>query len=137
VLASRLRGRLPELEGSLATRVYAIADPRQVADPTYLHSLWDSGLLSRMGTEDALYTELDKDLTPKRAKKFAKGKLDQWADQSHRQAQVEVYGRLPKAPAGTTIELGETYQQPAVPIVREQLERAGARLAKILNATLK
>jgi len=27
------------LEASLATRVYAIADPREVADPTYLHSL--------------------------------------------------------------------------------------------------
>ncbi|HXR31017.1 MAG TPA: helix-turn-helix domain-containing protein [Solirubrobacterales bacterium] len=38
-LASRLRGRLPELEASIATRMYAIADPRQVADPTYLHSL--------------------------------------------------------------------------------------------------
>ncbi len=38
-LASRLRGRLPELEASVATRVYAISDPRQVADPTYLHSL--------------------------------------------------------------------------------------------------
>jgi hypothetical protein len=38
-LASRLRGRLPELEASIATRVYAISDPREVADPTYLHSL--------------------------------------------------------------------------------------------------
>lgn len=38
-LASRLRERLPELEASIATRVYAISDPREVADPTYLHSL--------------------------------------------------------------------------------------------------
>jgi len=38
-LASCLRGRLPELEASIATRVYAISDPREVADPTYLHSL--------------------------------------------------------------------------------------------------
>lgn len=38
-LASRLRGRLPELEATVATRVYAISDPREVADPTYLHSL--------------------------------------------------------------------------------------------------
>jgi hypothetical protein len=41
-LASRLRGRLPELEATLLTRVYAIADPREVADPTYLHSLRDA-----------------------------------------------------------------------------------------------
>ncbi len=38
-LASRLRGRLPELEAAIATRVYAISDPREIADPTYLHSL--------------------------------------------------------------------------------------------------
>jgi hypothetical protein len=38
-LASRLRGRLPELEAAIVTRAYAISDPREVADPTYLHSL--------------------------------------------------------------------------------------------------
>jgi hypothetical protein len=38
-LASRLRERLPELEAAVATRVYAIADPREVTDPSYLHSL--------------------------------------------------------------------------------------------------
>jgi hypothetical protein len=38
-LASRLRGRLPELEAGIATRVNTISDPREVADPTYLHSL--------------------------------------------------------------------------------------------------
>ncbi len=43
-LASRLRGRLPELEATVATRVYAISDPHEVADPTYLHSL--SGALT-------------------------------------------------------------------------------------------
>lgn len=39
VLSSRLRERLPELEAAIATRVYAISDPRDVADPTYLHDL--------------------------------------------------------------------------------------------------
>lgn len=38
-LASRLRGRLPELEAAITTRAYAISDPREVADPTYLHIL--------------------------------------------------------------------------------------------------
>jgi hypothetical protein len=38
-IISRLRGRLPELEAAVATRVHAIADPREVADPSYLHSL--------------------------------------------------------------------------------------------------
>jgi hypothetical protein len=38
-LAPRLRERLPELEATTATRAYAISDPHEVADPTYLHSL--------------------------------------------------------------------------------------------------
>jgi len=38
-LASRIRERLPELEGAVATRVYAISDPHDVADPAYLEGL--------------------------------------------------------------------------------------------------
>jgi DNA-binding PucR family transcriptional regulator len=38
-LAARLRSRLPELQGAVATRIYAISDPREVADPGYLHGL--------------------------------------------------------------------------------------------------
>ena len=38
-LAARLRERLPELEAAVATRVYAISDPHDVADPTYLEGL--------------------------------------------------------------------------------------------------
>lgn len=38
-LAARLRERLPELRGAVATRIYAISDPREVADPAYLHGL--------------------------------------------------------------------------------------------------
>jgi DNA-binding PucR family transcriptional regulator len=39
VLAARLRERLPELQGAVATRIYAISDPREVADPGYLQGL--------------------------------------------------------------------------------------------------
>lgn len=38
-LTARLRERLPELEGAVATRIYAISDPREVADPGYLQGL--------------------------------------------------------------------------------------------------
>lgn len=41
-LAARLRERLPELQGAVATRVYAISDPREVADPGYLQGLNDA-----------------------------------------------------------------------------------------------
>jgi PucR C-terminal helix-turn-helix domain/GGDEF-like domain len=38
-LAARLRERLSEVQGAVATRVYAISDPREVADPGYLQGL--------------------------------------------------------------------------------------------------
>lgn len=38
-LASRLRERLPEIQAAIATRVYAISDPHDVADLTYLQGL--------------------------------------------------------------------------------------------------
>ncbi len=39
LLAARLRERLPELRAAIATRVYAISDPRDVADQAYLERL--------------------------------------------------------------------------------------------------
>jgi hypothetical protein len=38
-LAARLRDRLPEIQAAVATRVHAISDPRDVADPAYLEGL--------------------------------------------------------------------------------------------------
>jgi hypothetical protein len=38
-LADRLRAEREEIEGAIATRVYAIADPRETIDPAYLHGL--------------------------------------------------------------------------------------------------
>jgi hypothetical protein len=38
-LGGRLRGRLAEIQDAVATRVYAISDPRDVADPAYLEGL--------------------------------------------------------------------------------------------------
>jgi hypothetical protein len=39
LLAARLRERLPELRGAIATRAYAISDPHDVPDPAYPQSL--------------------------------------------------------------------------------------------------
>jgi PucR C-terminal helix-turn-helix domain/GGDEF-like domain len=38
-LAARLRERLPEIQAAVATRVYSISDPHDVADPAYLQGL--------------------------------------------------------------------------------------------------
>ena len=104
--------------------------------PSNLHSVWDSGLLGRMGKEDELFTQYAKDLTEKRAKKWGKGSVEAWAEQSHKAAQKVVYGKLPAAPAGGQVTVDAAYERLADPVIKVQIERAGARLASLLNATL-
>lgn len=100
--------------------------------PGNLHGTWDSGLLGRIGKEDDLFPVLLKE-AQKHAKKWSGGTPEKWSDDAHRLAQKVVYGKLPKAPAGSNIILAADYEKAADPVVREQLERAGDRLARVLN----
>jgi hypothetical protein len=102
-----------------------------------LHSVWDSGLLGRMGTEDVLFAKLSKDLSNGRARKWGKGSVEDWAEQSHKAAQKVVYGKLPKAGASGPAPVSAAYEKEADPLIEQQIERAGARLAATLNAALR
>jgi hypothetical protein len=112
--------------------------------PTNLHSFWDTTLVSRMGTEDALFPKFLAAAQHDR-KRWDKGSVRDWAEQSHKAAQKIVYGKLPKAalephPAGSLpaapIAIPAGYEQAADPWVARQIEEAGARLAFLLNQTL-
>ncbi|HEV2445864.1 MAG TPA: S1/P1 nuclease [Candidatus Sulfopaludibacter sp.] len=100
-----------------------------------LHSTWDGFLLGRIGKEDELFPVLLKD-AEKHAKKWSKGNPEQWANESHKEAQKIVYGKLPKPPAGGNIALGTDYEKAADPVIRVQIEKAGDRLARVLNEVL-
>jgi S1/P1 Nuclease len=58
--------------------------------------------------------------------------LISWANEAHDLATSSVYGELQHAGA-----LPDSYEAQALPIVNEQLERAGVRLAKVLNNCLR
>src|SRR5437016_3571505 len=65
--------------------------------PMNLHSAWDVGLLERMGAEeDKLFDEFSRDMTAELEKKWARGTLEDWAEESHQAAQKIAYGKLPK-----------------------------------------
>src|SRR5258705_7009919 len=102
-----------------------------------LHSVWDSALLGRMGSEDALFTQYSKDLTAKRVRKLGRGSVESWAEQSHKAGQKVVYGMLLQAPAGGQVKIDAAYERSAAPVIKDQIERAGARLAQVLNTTLR
>ena len=101
-----------------------------------LHSVWDGGLLGRMTPENELFTTWSKDLSGGRANKWGKGTVRDWAEQTHKAAVKFVYGRLPMASA-SQIHVTADYEKLAEPLIQQQIERAGARLAATLNAALK
>jgi hypothetical protein len=102
---------------------------------TNLHSVWDSGLLSRMPSEDQLFAGYSPE-AKHRAKKWAKGTPADWADEIHKKSVKITYGKLPKAAAGVIVPLDGKYEKAADSLLREQIEKAGVRLAFILNTTL-
>jgi hypothetical protein len=103
--------------------------------PYNLHSLWDSGLLDKMPKEDALFAEYSKD-SAKHARKWAKGTVENWAEDNHKIARKVTYGKLPKVTAGTPEPIDAAYEKKADPVIRIQIEKAGARLALVLNEAL-
>jgi len=100
-----------------------------------LHSLWDSGLMSRMPKEDELYTQYSAE-SARHAKKWSKGTVYDWAEETHKASQKITYGRLPKAAPGAVVSIDARYEQKADPLIRMQIEKAGARLARVLNEAL-
>ena len=103
--------------------------------PGNLHSLWDSGLLGKMPKEDVLFAEYSAD-SAKHAKSWSKGTVEDWAEQNHKVAQKVTYGKLPKVPAGAVEPIDAAYEKKADPVVKMQIEKAGARLARVLNEAL-
>lgn len=103
--------------------------------PGNLHGLWDSGLLGKMGKEDDLFAAYSKD-SQRHAKKWDKGAVEGWAEDNHKVAQRITYGKLPKKPAGTPEPIDAAYEKKADPVIKIQIEKAGARLARVLNEAL-
>ncbi|MGD9842529.1 MAG: S1/P1 nuclease [Steroidobacteraceae bacterium] len=69
------------------------------------------------------------------------GTIQDWAKQSHTLAVQQVYGRLPGFACGhqqnSTLTLSADYVSAAKTYLPEQLAKAGARIAQVLNSTLK
>lgn len=120
-----------------------------------LHALWDGELVNAIEPDDkALTAELERDIAKMdewRQRELASGHEEDWTWESHMMALREVYQRLKipvepvefpakceDAPAEIRelrLNLGRVYINDMKPVVREQLEKAGLRLAKLLNET--
>jgi len=111
--------------------------------PDNLHSYWDNHLVQQLGNDPtSIGARLNHQITRGEADAWSKGMPTDWAKDSFRQAKKVVYnfagqqefidGRGAKA-----VRLDATYDHRALPAVRDQLSKAGVRLATVLNNALK
>ena len=121
-----------------------------------LHALWDGGIIKAMDEDDkALAASLEQDIrsmSGTRQAEMAAGNQDDWTWESHELAMQDVYYKLhipieppifpakcDEAPAAITDfrpQVDALYVDSMKPVIREQLMKAGLRLARMLNEVL-
>ena len=98
-----------------------------------LHKLWDSGLLDQLEEQDQLTADLIKKITKTQLAQGSSGTPTEWALESHALADKTAYGLVPKRQGRALAIIDEDYENAADPIVEVQLQKAGVRLAMLLN----
>ncbi len=102
--------------------------------PDNLHWVWDTGLLQHINRNpETIAAELENRITPQDEAEWQKGSIEDWVMEGPRLAQTVAYGELSNEnPAPITPE----YERQAEPMIELQLEKAGVRLAYLLDANL-
>jgi hypothetical protein len=132
-----------------------VLDP-PVVNAKNLHALWDGELVNVLGPNDkSLTADLSREIDampPARQAELAAGNQDDWVWEGHQLAEKEIYTRLgipreavafpgkcseaPTEITGLKLEIEPSYIEAMKPVVRGQLEKAGLRLARLLNDSL-
>lgn len=102
--------------------------------PTNLHRVWDHDLIFLNGKSQLQFArQLNGSITPENKKQWLGGNPDDWSNESR--ALVLDYGYHLQFSGGR--ELSKNYIREGRKIVVERLQRAGIRLAEMLNRLLK
>jgi hypothetical protein len=110
------------------------------SSPGSLHHYWDTVFVRRLGTHaDDVARELVAGISDHDRRAWSGGSPADWAKESFQIARTRVYGPLQHAGGGLRrpITLDARYEADAVDIVTGQLQRAGLRLARLLNDALR
>lgn len=109
-------------------------------DRMNLHRIWDSDLAERALTEPPPVTPR---ISPERRKAHAQGDVGDWARESWELSRTIAYPALrdypDTCPAKSMVRatVDAPYVAGATPVVKTQVERAGVRLAMLLNGALR
>jgi|tagenome__1003787_1003787.scaffolds.fasta_scaffold20757765_2 hypothetical protein len=121
-----------------------------------IHGLWDGGIVNALDASDqALASRIDSyigALSAAEHKDFSAGSPEDWTWESHELARKMIYAKLhiPTEPAifpkgcadappeitGFKSQVDTLYVDDMKPVVRDQLAKAGLRLARVLNESL-
>lgn len=101
---------------------------------TNLHSLWDN-LIEIKAKEDPvqLGNQLDKAIRSTDKQKWDSGTIEDWAFETYLVTKKVIYPGFSPGPSTVVIALSKDYYSRRRPYVDEQLEKAGIRLAYILQ----
>ncbi|MDQ3606285.1 MAG: S1/P1 nuclease [Gemmatimonadota bacterium] len=121
-------GRPEDLGGNRVT-VNFFGDAGTAERPLNLHSVWDSGILRRAELSWPESAQmLDAQISPVDAQRWESLDLIGWTDESFRIADQYAYGALPRDGI-----IANGYYRPALGFSEVQLQKAGVRLAFLLN----
>jgi hypothetical protein len=104
-----------------------------------LHAVWDDNVVQALGRDpEKVASRLEADITPARATVWRHGTTVDWANETFGVASREVYAKLPGS-GGTNapVTLPEGYAHNESIAAARQLEKAGVRLASVLNEALR
>ncbi len=102
-----------------------------------LHSSWDTPFVTALGGNDsAIADALIAQITNAQQTQWRQGTTANWAQESFQLAKTDAYGKLPTPNSDGSYTLDSSYVDNAHQIVKQQLSKAGVRLAFLLNRAL-
>jgi len=105
--------------------------------PVSLHAIWDTQMIEAEDPDaTSLAATLDARITPAEIAVWDHGSPEDWLNQSHALA-IPAYGLLGNPAPGSTVSVPASYISAEQQVIDVQLERAGVRLAEVLNEALK
>ena len=97
-----------------------------------LHGIWDSDLIDALHRQQEAYVDALAKL-PDSVAHLQAGTAVDWANEAHQVARDVAYADLPPPDAAGVRQLDEKYAARCRPALEKQLQRAGLRLAHVLN----
>jgi len=111
--------------------------------PTNLHFYWDNHIVERLGSDPwSIGAALSRKISAGTADAWSKGTPISWAKDSFRRAKTVVYNfaglqEFADDRGAKGVRLDDAYENSALIAARQQLSKAGVRLAAVLNNTVR